>query len=951
MLRGTTRTWIVPAAIVAALACALAGAARAHFVAFERELRGQLQRELAAVADLKVEQIAEWRQQLLDDAGSLLTHPFVHAALVRVARGEIGGTDEAQVTESLRARLKRLRLSRACLVSLDGRVLAATSPWPRASEVELAAAGRARREGAPRLDPLPGEAGRLVVALPIPDGAGRVAGTVLLEGDVATALPSAVRAWPTATRSGEILFGALDGEDELFLEPLRHVFREAVPRRLRSDPERWALARAARGERGDGVVRDYRGVAVIEAWRPVPAAPWAVAVKVDEAELLEPAARRGRALAAGVGVALIAAALAAAAWWRSEQRALERRALELEARGVRQRLDYLWSNANDLVFVAALDGELVDANERAVAALAGRREALARLPLRELAPPEARAQLERELAGAVERGSARFETLFRRADGSTFPVELVARVAEVGDLRRLVAVARDVSERKQVERLARLQGTLLRHLSDAVVAADRELRVTAWTGAAERIYGRSASAAAGLPLREALGSAADPAVEAERRARVDAGGELRFDDRHRRADGASIDVEVTWAALRDDAGAVVGYLAVSRDVTEQRRLQAQLVFADRLASIGTLAAGVAHEINNPLSYLLANFEFLEERLRGAGGGGAPDGEALAAVREARDGARRISEIVRGLRTFSRADAGAHPAGPASLTEAVRAAVRIAERQLRPKANLVVELADLPPVAGSEHELAQVALNLLVNAAHAIPEGRPAEHTIRVATSRAPDGRAALEVSDTGAGIAPEHLARIFDPFFTTKPVGEGSGLGLAICHGIVETLGGEIEVRSTVGRGTRFRVLLPARPAEPAPAPAGPTAGRRGRVLVLDDEALVCRAVARTLRGAHEVVALTEPAEALARLERGEPFDVVLCDLMMPGLSGMECYEALRARRPELAGRMIFLTGGAFTPAAREFLERVPNLRVEKPFDAEALRQAVARCVELAGEA
>jgi PAS domain S-box-containing protein len=1077
-MRGLSRTWAVPVAIVAALGCGLAGAARLHYLAYERDLRGQVERELSAVADLKVDQIAEWREQLLEDASSMLPHPFVRGAMVRLATGAAREGDLEQVTESLRSRLVRLRLARASLVGLDGHVLAATSPRPPASQLELAIAERARREGAARLDPVPGQA--VLVALPLADDGGRPVGAALFEGDVAKALPRTVRAWPTRSRTAEILFGALDGDRTLVVEALRHAAPAVVPVRLPSEPERWPLSRAARGESGAGSIRDYRDVPVFEVWRPIPGAPWGLVVKIDEAELDEPARARGRLLAAGLALALLAGAVGLAAWWRGERRALDRRARELDARAVRQRLDHLWSHANDIVLVASLDGRLVDANERALEALGYGRDEMLRLHVQDLGPADARAELDLRQRELVERGGTRFESRYRRRDGSTFPAEVSIRTIDVEGRPLAIAVGRDVSERKQVERLARLQGALLHHLSDAVVAADRELRVTAWTGAAERIFGRRATETLGRPLAQALGCTAAESEQSARRARVDAGEAVRCDETYLRADGRAIDAEVTWAALREEEGTIVGYLVVSRDVTEQRRttealrlqqerfrlalevtdvgiadvdlvarraqlsprhaamlgrgeltvsldelatvvhpedasrlrqalevltsgaqervetehrvilpsgeiawhrlyarvvergedgrarrvlctaadisrerrLQAHLVFADRLVSIGTLAAGVAHEINNPLSYLLANFEFLEERLRLARDGFAPDGEALSAVREARDGARRIAEIVRGLRTFSRRDGDGRAPGPANLNDAVRAAVRIAEGQLRPKARLVLELAEVPPVRGSEHELAQVALNLLVNATQAIPEGRPADHSVCVTTSRAPDGRVALEVSDSGQGIPPEHLARIFDPFFTTKPVGEGSGLGLSICHGIIETLGGVIEVQSAIGRGTRFRVLVPCEAvAAPAPRHGSQASGRRGRVLVLDDEVLVCRAVARTLSREHEVVAVTEPGEALGRLQRGERFDLVLCDLMMPGLTGMECYEALRASRPELAQGMIFLTGGAFTPAARAFLERVSNLRVEKPFDAEALRQAVARGVERASSA
>jgi CheY-like chemotaxis protein len=237
------------------------------------------------------------------------------------------------------------------------------------------------------------------------------------------------------------------------------------------------------------------------------------------------------------------------------------------------------------------------------------------------------------------------------------------------------------------------------------------------------------------------------------------------------------------------------------------------------------------------------------------------------------------------------------------------------------------------------------LNLLINAAQAIPEGEPALHVVRASIGMHPDGRVRVEVADDGAGIPPEVRARIFDPFFTTKPVGVGTGLGLSICHGIVAGLGGEIAVEGEPGKGTVFRVLLPAAPAavEAEPTPLPPVPLRRARVLVVDDEPLVRRAVQRILSPPHEVETRANGREALAALEGEGGFDLVLCDLMMPEMSGMELHGLLAEREPALASRFVFLTGGAFTPGARDFLSRVPNARVEKPFEPAALRELVLR--------
>jgi CheY-like chemotaxis protein len=268
-------------------------------------------------------------------------------------------------------------------------------------------------------------------------------------------------------------------------------------------------------------------------------------------------------------------------------------------------------------------------------------------------------------------------------------------------------------------------------------------------------------------------------------------------------------------------------------------------------------------------------------------------------------------------------------------------------ELRKRAELVRDLAPVAPVLGDEARLSQVFLNLIQNALQSIPGGLPEEHRVRVSTRTVPDGRVAVEVQDTGAGIAPEHLPRIFDPFFTTKEPGRGTGLGLSICHAVIASLGGRIEVESAVGKGSTFRVLLaPVAPEEARAAgfPAPPLPPRRARILVVDDEPLVGTVLRRTLTE-HDVTVVQSARAALERLGGGERYDVVLSDLLMPEMSGMDLYRAVIVRAPELARRFVFLTGGAFTPAARAFLDQEGVDWVEKPFDAAALRSAIARKV------
>jgi signal transduction histidine kinase len=383
--------------------------------------------------------------------------------------------------------------------------------------------------------------------------------------------------------------------------------------------------------------------------------------------------------------------------------------------------------------------------------------------------------------------------------------------------------------------------------------------------------------------------------------------------------------------------------------SEHRELQARLAQTDRLTSLGTLAAGVAHEINNPLAYVLLNLGYVVDELpklleR------VPDErtkEVQQALTHARDGAERIRDIVRGLKTFSRPEN--ETVGPLDVTPVLEAALAMVANEIRHRGRLVKDYTLVPQVIANEARLGQVFLNLLVNAAQALPEERPERNEIHVVVRSASD-RVVVEVHDNGVGISPQVRGRIFEPFFTTKPVGIGTGLGLAICHGIVTSLGGTLSVDSEVGRGSVFRVDLPAAARtigasaaahveQTRPPPR--TGSARRRILVVDDEPIVCFSLERLLSTEGEVVALTSAKEGLARIEAGDRFDVILCDLMMPEMDAPAMHEVLSRTAPSQAEHMIFVTGGAFTVRAREFLDRVPNPRLSKPFDVDALLNLV----------
>ncbi len=412
-------------------------------------------------------------------------------------------------------------------------------------------------------------------------------------------------------------------------------------------------------------------------------------------------------------------------------------------------------------------------------------------------------------------------------------------------------------------------------------------------------------------------------------------------------------LQLSLAPIQMDDGVIGGLVGLVRDITEQKKVQAHLLQSDRLASIGALAASVAHEINNPLASLMANLESVSAELQAMAR--EPGTTAFAprllqaqeTLSDMREAAGRVRQVARDLHVVSRASE--ERSTPVDVRQVLEASIRMAWHEIRHRARLVRDFHPVLPVLASDARLGQVFLNLLVNAAQAISPGDARGNEIRVSL-RARDARhVVIEISDTGHGMAADVKQRLFTPFFTTKPEGAGMGIGLSICQRIVAGIGGFIAVESTVGEGSVFRVVLPTTAQVPAaeakPEPHARPATRRARVLVVDDEPMVQRAVQRTLAAEHDVVAVSSGREALRLVEGGQRFDVIFCDLMMPEMTGLELYAALTAEAPAQAAQMVFLTGGVTSEGMRAFLEGVANLTIEKPFDPRMLFDIVAERV------
>lgn len=393
-----------------------------------------------------------------------------------------------------------------------------------------------------------------------------------------------------------------------------------------------------------------------------------------------------------------------------------------------------------------------------------------------------------------------------------------------------------------------------------------------------------------------------------------------------------------WAADDFELMEVAGRMlirAIDRAKREERLL-AEQALSRRLASLGAFAAGLGHEVNNPLAYVSLNLELLERELRRSG----MTERLERLLRDARQGVDRIAETVRSLRSFSRSKSQ-EPA-PVHLGQAIESSLALLMPQIRLRARLEREGSDDVWVRGCETELCQVFANLVRNSLDHLPEGRAEENFVRV-TVREADGRVELECVDSGRGFPEEALPHVFEPFYTTRTDDGGTGIGLALAYSIVTGHGGTIEADNVPGGGARVRISLPTITGGAASeAEAAPVSGPRRRILVVEDDDLLRSAMARGLE-MHDVTTRPSGYAAIDLLGTDGDWDLIFCDVLMPAGSGRDVYEFLKEERPELLDRIVFISGGIDASRSAAFLEEIPNELLSKPVSIDTLLATVAR--------
>jgi len=631
----------------------------------------------------------------------------------------------------------------------------------------------------------------------------------------------------------------------------------------------------------------------------------------------------------------------------------ERKLAEEAVHQSEARFRVLVENAPEaIVVVRGEDGVFVDANEKACRLFKlSREELLTRTPA-DLSPPaqpngqpsgDAAAE---KIRRAIDGELLQFEWLHRDALGHDIPCEVhLNRLPSASGILLRGSVI-DITERKQAEARLRQQAALLDITQDAVCVLTPDGTVTYWNRAAETIFGWTADEALALGAERTLGLGCEDSLRAgltQAAERATWSGEMRTLTKSRRPV-----VTHTRANLVCDAlGNRTGYLLVSTDITEQKQLEQQYLRAQRLECLGALASGIAHDLNNVLAPIVMSLDLLTETLRAR--------EDQATLDLLQQSAQRGAGIVRQLLTFARGSEGTYVE---VNTQYLLAELRRMIEQTFPR-DIRFQISypqDVWNIVGDATQIHQVLLNLCVNARDALPQGGRLSVVAEnadidaVYTRLNPEARQGryvrLRVTDSGAGIAPEVLDRIFDPFFTTKGQGQGTGLGLATVQTIVRRHGGIIEVESVVGRGTEFRVYIPAvAGTADAPAAVPDAAGARGRgelVLLIDDEPSI-REIARGMLklGNYDVITAADGNAGLEVLRaRGPEIRVVVTDMLMPEMGGVAVLEAIR--QLDSGVPLVTMSGLASEHEEATRAAGRPVIFLQKPFTGSDLLRAVA---------
>jgi PAS domain S-box-containing protein len=596
--------------------------------------------------------------------------------------------------------------------------------------------------------------------------------------------------------------------------------------------------------------------------------------------------------------------------------------------------------AMDCKYVVDTDGNIVYANETSYRTYGYNEREFLGKNIRSLTTEEYTPLVENRIARLLEMGNTIFESAHLRKDGSVIPVEVHAQVVFIGGKQHILCLARDRTERILAEKVLKRSEerfrTVLEDMDNGYFELDQHGYYMFVNDAMCKILGLNRSEIVAKHFSNFIDPSDDKFIDNSRAiiSEVVARGVTRSGmfGTIVKGDGSRRIIGVSASPMKDAAGSITGIKGITRDITDRIKMEQQLLIAGKLASIGELAAGVAHEINNPLTAIMGYAQLLANDDH-------VTGNIKSDLEKIYNQSQRAARIVQNLLTFARNYTPEKSV--IDLNELILKTLELRSYEHKvSNTEVVTELQDgLPGISADEHQIQQVILNIVINAEQSIAAKKKAG-TIKIVTCTVED-KIKISITDDGPGIPREMLDRLFDPFFTTKDVGQGTGLGLSVCHGIVTNHGGRIYAESVVGEGATFIIELPVSKESSVKVVSVPATLQKGvhlsaagkKILVVDDETVIRDILKRILseRG-YNVDSAASGLEGLQKIENSQ-YDVYLLDIKMPGIDGKDMYETIGEKYPHLVTRVIFITGDTITKSTLDFLEGTGREYFSKPLD------------------
>ncbi len=938
----------------------------------EQQMRQRIEGGLSITAALKAEQVTVWRAERLMDADTLVGSPFFTEGVERYLASPTDTETKDKILARFAIIAKAYPYQDILLTDVTGNILLSLNNSVQnlsdmtLSQLPVAISGHkavmvdfhfSPDNGSPQLD---------VIAPLFPWGQDSQppVGLVVFSIDPSKYLYPLVQTSPMPSQTAETLLVERDGDQVLYLNELRHQEDTALKLRIPVSRQEVPAVMAVLGKEGVVEGRDYRGVEVLSALAPIPDSPWYMVTKIDTSEAVSPWRSRSGLTIALVALLLVAAlSLVGLIWQRRQRQAYQalyqaeasRKKLEQDLVNSEVKYRRLFETAQDAILILdGKTGQITDANPFVKDMLGYTLPELLGKHLWEIGTFRDIAASKAAFKELKQRGYIRYEHMPLQAkDGHQVYVEFVSNKYKVDSQEVFQCNIRNITERRRAEETLRQSEekyrTVLNEIFEVYYEMDLAGNYTFFNDALCRQTGYSRKELMGMNYRKYTPEE-DVYFVYERFNRVYRTGQpMRWVPlRMITKDGRIVCTEDTVLPLRNENGEVIGFRGLSRDVTERkmaeeerRQLELKAQITSRLASVGEMAAGVAHEINNPLTgvtgyaQLLMYRKDLPKDIR----------SDLAAIN---DGAQRVAGIVQRLLAFSRQTKPQRKL--VDINELIESTLVLRAYHLRVNnIEVVTRLTHgfLETVA-DPGQIQQVLLNLIVNAETEMKLAHD-KGKLTIATKKK-DKTIKIYIKDNGPGIKPEVMDKIFDPFFTTREIGQGTGLGLSLCYGIVTEHNGRIYAESKPGKGATFIVELPVvtkvaslEQAKTVVKKSHKTA--KARILVVDDEQVIRNIVDRVLTGeGHRVETVDNAAEALNRIENHR-YNLVLLDIKMPGMNGVELYKRIQKKNKSLARRVVFITGDIMGSDTEKYLAETKSAHIEKPFNAEQLKKAVKRAL------